>query len=163
MELVILFMVSTHFCGFQTSFYHFGVFSLNHQSRRCPEFSLAFLLGHCSPGFWCNYIPYISGNSALGTIRKGEQDSIPSPWTAAAAAAKSLQSCPNLCNPIDSSAPGSPVPGVLQARTLEWVAISCSNFLPYKWQNIPLQTKKFLHTPGGRSLIQKKGSSSSLQ
>jgi len=45
---------------------------------------------------------------------------------AAAAAAKSLQSCPTLCDPIDGSPPGSPVPGILQARTLEWVAISFS-------------------------------------
>ena len=46
---------------------------------------------------------------------------------AAAAAAKSLQSCPTLCNPIDGSPPGSAIPGILQARTLEWVAISFSN------------------------------------
>ena len=46
---------------------------------------------------------------------------------AAAAAAASLQSCPILCNPIDSSPPGSPLPEILQARTLEWVAISFSN------------------------------------
>ena len=46
---------------------------------------------------------------------------------AAAAAAKSLQSFPTLCNPIDGSPPGSPVSGILQARTLEWVAISFSN------------------------------------
>ena len=46
---------------------------------------------------------------------------------AAAAAAKSLQSCPTLCAPIDGSPPGSPIPGILQARTLEWVAISFSN------------------------------------
>ena len=46
---------------------------------------------------------------------------------AAAAAAKSLQSCPTLCDPIDGSPPGSPVPGILQARTLEWAAISFSN------------------------------------
>ena len=46
----------------------------------------------------------------------------------AAAAAKSLQSCPTLCDPIDGSPPGSPVPGILQARTLEWVAISFSKF-----------------------------------
>ena len=46
---------------------------------------------------------------------------------AAAAAAKSLQSCPTLCDPIDGNPPGSPVPGILQARTLEWVAISFSN------------------------------------
>ena len=45
----------------------------------------------------------------------------------AAATAKSLQSCPILCDPIDGSPPGSPVPGILQARTLEWVAISFSN------------------------------------
>ena len=46
---------------------------------------------------------------------------------AAATAAKSLQSCLTLCNPIDGSPPGSPVPGILQARTLKWVAISFSN------------------------------------
>jgi len=46
---------------------------------------------------------------------------------AAAAAAKSLQSCPTLCDPIDGSPPGSAVPEILQARTLEWVAISFSN------------------------------------
>ena len=45
----------------------------------------------------------------------------------AATAAKSLQSCPTLCDPIDGSPPGSPVPGILQARTLQWVAISFSN------------------------------------
>ena len=50
----------------------------------------------------------------------------------AAAAAKSLQSCPTLCNPIDSLLPGSPVPGILQARTLEWVAISFSK--AWKWK-----------------------------
>ena len=47
--------------------------------------------------------------------------------SAAATAAKSLQLCPTLCDPIDSSPPGSPVPGILQARTPEWVAISFSN------------------------------------
>ena len=49
-----------------------------------------------------------------------------------AAAAKSLQSCPTLRDPIDGSSPGSPVPGILQARTLEWVAISFSN--AWKWK-----------------------------
>ena len=49
------------------------------------------------------------------------------PMTAAAATAKSLQSCPTLCDPIDGSPPGSSVPGILQAETLEWVAISFSN------------------------------------
>ena len=51
--------------------------------------------------------------------------------TAAAAAAKSLQLCPTLCDPIDGSPPGSLVPGILQARTLEWVAISFSS--AWKW------------------------------
>ena len=46
---------------------------------------------------------------------------------AAAVAAKSLHSCPTLCDPIDGSPPGSPIPGILQARILEWVAISFSN------------------------------------
>ena len=50
-----------------------------------------------------------------------------------AAAAKLLQLCPTLCDPIDGSPPGSPVPGILQARTLEWVAISFSN--AWKWKN----------------------------
>ena len=52
----------------------------------------------------------------------------------AAAAAKSLQSCPTLCDPIDSSPRGSPVPGILQARTLEWVAIFFSS--AWKWKVI---------------------------
>ena len=51
---------------------------------------------------------------------------------AAAAAAKSLQLCPTLCNLIDGSPPGSPVPGILQARTLEWIAISFSS--AWKWK-----------------------------
>ena len=52
--------------------------------------------------------------------------------TAATAAAKSLQSCPTLCDPRDGNPPGSPVPGILQARTLEWVAISFSNACKWK-------------------------------
>ena len=53
-------------------------------------------------------------------------------YAAAAAAAKSLQLCPTLCDPIDGSPPGSPVPGILPARTLEWVAISFSN--AWRWK-----------------------------
>ena len=69
---------------------------------------------------------------------------------AAAAAAKSLQPCPTLCDPIDHSPPGSPVPGILQARTLEWVAISFSN--AWKWKvkvkslsHVRLQHIRLLH------------------
>ena len=53
-------------------------------------------------------------------------------YATATAAAKSLQSCPTLCDPIDGSPPGSPVPGILQARILEWVAISFSN--AWRWK-----------------------------
>ena len=75
------------------------------------------------------------------TQSKGENDlkyhhsiffNIPKYYPAAAAAAKSLHSCPTLCNPIDGSPPGSTVPGILQARTLELVAISFSN--AWKWK-----------------------------
>ena len=59
-------------------------------------------------------------------IRVRTLDTLSTP-AAAAAAAKSLQSCPTLCDPIDGSPTGCPVPGILQARTLEWVAISFSN------------------------------------
>ena len=62
-----------------------------------------------------SYSLYKTAGNSVGTV------------AAAAAAAKSLQSCPILCNPIDGSSPGSPLPGILQARTLEWVAISFSN------------------------------------
>ena len=55
-----------------------------------------------------------------------ELDDLLNALAAAAAAAKSLQSCPTLCDPRDGSPPGSPVPGILQARTLEWVAIAFS-------------------------------------
>ena len=53
----------------------------------------------------------------------------------AAAAAKSLQSCPTLCDPIDGSPPGPAVPGILQARTLEWVAMAFSNAWKWKWSH----------------------------
>ena len=65
----------------------------------------------------------------------------------AAAAAKSLQPCPTLCDPIDSSQPGSPVPGILQARTLEWVAISFSNSWKRKVKVKSLSRVQLLATP----------------
>ena len=66
---------------------------------------------------------------------------------AAAAAAKSLQSCPTLCDPTDGSPPGSPVPGILQARTLEWVAISFSNARKWKVKVKLLSRVQLLATP----------------
>ena len=66
---------------------------------------------------------------------------------AAAAAAKSLQSCPTLCDPIDRSPPGSPVPGILQARTLEWVSISFSNAGKWRVKGKSLSRVQLLATP----------------
>ena len=67
--------------------------------------------------------------------------------TLVTATAKSLQSCPTLCNPIDGSPPGSPVPGILQARTLEWVAISFSNAWKWKVKVKLLSRVRLLATP----------------
>ena len=64
-----------------------------------------------------------------------------------AAAAKLLQSCPTLCDPIDGSPPGSPFPGILQARTLEWVAISFSNAWKWKVKGKFLSCVQLLATP----------------
>ena len=84
---------------------------------RCSFFSkLAFAMDKTSDSSLCLY-------QEPRPTRKGSSSTLP----AAAGAAKSLQSCPTLCDPIDGSSPGSPVPGILQARTLEWVAISFSN------------------------------------
>ena len=66
-------------------------------------------------------------SSSRGTVWYSTVYRIPQITAVAAAAAKSLQSCLTLCDPIDDSPPGSPVPGILQARTLEWVAIYFSN------------------------------------
>ena len=68
-------------------------------------------------------------------------------WVWVAAAAKSLQPCPTLCNPIDSSPPGSPVPGILQARTLEWVAISFSSAWKWKVKVKSLSRVRLFATP----------------
>ena len=65
-------------------------------------------------------------NVNLETLKCLEENIGENLWDSATAA-KSLQSCPTLCDSIDGSPPGSPVPGILQARTLEWVAISFSN------------------------------------
>ena len=67
--------------------------------------------------------------------------------TAAAAAAKSLQSCPTLCDPGDGSPPGSPIPGILQARPLQWVAISFSNAGKWKVKVKSFSRVQLLATP----------------
>ena len=65
----------------------------------------------------------------------------------AAVAAKSLQPCPTLCDPIDGSPPGSPVPGILQARTLEWVAIAFSSAVKVKSEGEVAQSCPTLSDP----------------
>ena len=69
-----------------------------------------------------------------------------------AATAESLQSCPTLCNPIDGSPPGSAVPGILQARTLEWVAISFSNAWKWKMKVKSLSCVLLFATPAYQAL-----------
>ena len=87
----------------------------------CPQ-EVHFKKALPSPCLKC---PALSPDRIQSSLWPGDQGpSYPDP---AAAAAKSLQSCPTLCDPRDGSPPGSPVPGILQARTLEWVAISFSN------------------------------------
>ena len=95
----------------------------NLQFRDITNNAVMNILVHFS---WCTWVHNFLGHISWCRI--------------AAAAAKSLQSCPTLCDPIDSSPPGSPVPGILQARTLEWVAISFSN--ARKWK---LKVKSLSH------------------
>ena len=74
--------------------------------------------------FQVKWLEIILQPSREGAVKR--KNSLLDPSAAAAAAAKLLQSCPTLCNPIDGSPPGPAVPGILQARTLEWVAIAFS-------------------------------------
>ena len=82
----------------------------------------------------------------MGLKRITNKDLLYSTWNSAAAA-KSLQSCPTLCDPVDGSPPGSPIPGILQARTLEWVAISFSNAWKGQVKGKSLSHVRLLATP----------------
>ena len=100
---------------------------LQHLQHHCSKASIlrrsaffTFQLSH----------PYMTTGKTIALTRQtfvGKVTSLLFNMLSAAAAAKSLQSCPTLCDPMDGSPPGSPFPGILQARTLEWVAISFSN------------------------------------
>ena len=78
---------------------------------------------------WCTHSPMLAALAAMVPPLPAPQSWKLPCWSLlpTTATAKSLQSCPTLCDLIDGSPPGSPVPGILQARTLEWVAISFSN------------------------------------
>ena len=99
-----------------------GSSPLSHQGGLKNLFFFFFYVEHVlSHVQLCNLMDCSPPGSSVHKILQAYVD------PAAAAAAKSLQSCPTLCNPIDGSPLGSPVPGILQARTLEWVAISFSS------------------------------------
>ena len=97
--------------------------------KKKSKFSSLFENSNCTP-FLSD--PRSSGISREQSLPAWELFGVRGAAAAAAAAAKSLQSCPTPCDPRDSSPPGSPVPGILQARTLEWVAISFSNAWEWK-------------------------------
>ena len=86
--------------------------------------------------------PLVRKENSLAACLSGFLDGV-----CVAAAVKSLQSCPTLCDPIDGSRPGSPVPGILQARTLEWVAVSFSNAWKWKVKVKSLSRVRLVATP----------------
>ena len=88
--------------------------------------------GHCWVFQFCWNIECGTFTASSSRIWNSSTGIPSSTSAAAAAAAKLLQSCPTLCDPIDSSPPGSPIPGILQTTILEWVAISFSN--AWKWK-----------------------------
>ena len=92
-------------------------------------------------------IPQAEESGGLWSIGSQKVRNDGSNLHAAAAAAKSLQSCPTLCDPIDGSPPGSTIPGILQASTLEWVAISFSNAWKWKMKVKLLSRVRLLATP----------------
>ena len=93
--------------------------------------------------FWRLYVTAVSINSKTRPLQI--MPLLCCHW--AAAAAKSLRSCPTLCNPIDGSPPGSTIPGILQARILEWVAISFSNAWKWKVKVKSLSRVQLFETP----------------
>ena len=99
---------------------------------------------HCC-SLWYNYLNKVPKYSNIKILLL--QKTLKYIVLHAAAAAKSLQSCLTLCDPIDGSPPGFPVPGILQARTLEWVAISFSNAWKWKVKENSLSRVRLLATP----------------
>ena len=79
-------------------------------------------------------ILWFNSQASFANVGTGRNEGVQQPSSSAAAAAKSLQSCPTLCDPIDSSPGGSPVPGILQARTLEWLPFPSPMHESEKWE-----------------------------
>ena len=117
-----------------------GTTGLNPGSGRSPEG------GNGTPfQYSCREIPWTEKPDTVHGV--AESDMTERLSTNAAAAAKSFQSCPILCDSIDGSPPGSPIPGILQARTLGWVAISFSNAWKWKMKVKLLSHVRLLATP----------------
>ena len=129
-------MIYLKFCNFAVLFIHvsIGVVWVSHLPLWQHYSIVQQLLACHGLPFDCRSLRNILKYSARFILR-----------VSAAAAAKSLQSCPSLCDPIDGSPPGSPVPGILQARTLEPVAISFSN--AWKWKVKSLSHVQLFATP----------------
>ena len=119
-------------CSLPSSSVH-GIF----QARVLEWGAIAF--SSCLSSTWLK-----SGSANLQSSRK---ICLPHSSNLRGVAAKSLQSCPTRCDPIDGSPPGSPIPGILQARTLEWVAISFSNACEWKVKVKSLSRVRLLATP----------------
>ena len=118
--------------------------------------SIDFVLENCFWSFGASYnfalfLKKYINSSPFSCIIYSKRDELMSflmlLGTAAAAAAKSLQSCPTLCDPVGGGPPGSPVPGILQARTLEWVAISFSSAWKWKVKVTSFSRVRLLATP----------------
>ena len=110
-------------------------------------FLLGFILYRTLCTSWTWLTISFSMLGKFSTIISSKIFSYPFFFSSAAATAKSLQSCPTLCDPIDGSPPGVPVPGILQARTLEWVAISFSSVWKWKVKVKSLSCVRLLVTP----------------
>ena len=128
-------------------FIHF-IYSINFTSWKRSSLTLGWVR-HLDFSCFIHYIFcfYLLGVYIYQWTESSWEQETSDHLNAAAAAAKSLQLCPTLCDPIDGSPPGSPIPGILQARTLEWVAISFSNVWKWKVKGKSLSHVRLLVTP----------------
>ena len=121
---------------------------LQHVRPPCPSAAPGVCSNLCPLNWWCH--PTISSSVVLFSCLQSFPASGSlqmSPFFTSVVVAKSLQLCPTLCDPIDGSPPGFPIPGILQARTLEWVAISFSNAWKWKVKGKSLSRVRLFTTP----------------
>ena len=121
-------------CSLSKTLLPFTLHNLVHQGQICLLFQvfIDYPLLHSSP-LWCKgHLFWVLVLEGLVGLHRTIRILLFQHYCLGHAAAKSLQSCPTLCNPRDGSPPGFPVPGILQARTLEWVAIFFSS--AWKWK-----------------------------